>query len=154
MRRSRLLAMGGYDGDVLFENLELIRTVRADGGRIAAPLDLYVRRRRPRPRTSGASGCGRRTTTSRCRCGWRCWLAVVPLLATAFARRRRVGLALGSVGLGAARRAGTTTRRRPPAFPATSSLLAPVWVLERGVCAWLALLQRGCGTAVSATATR
>ena len=27
-------------------------------------------------------------------------------------------------------------------FPATSSLLAPLWVLERGVCAWLAVLQR------------
>jgi hypothetical protein len=27
-------------------------------------------------------------------------------------------------------------------FPATSSLLAPVWVFERGVCAWLAVLQR------------
>ncbi|HEX6153853.1 MAG TPA: hypothetical protein VFZ19_10065, partial [Solirubrobacterales bacterium] len=27
-------------------------------------------------------------------------------------------------------------------FPASSSLLAPVWILERGVCAWLAVLQR------------
>lgn len=27
-------------------------------------------------------------------------------------------------------------------FPATSSLLAPAWILERGVCAWLAVLQR------------
>ena len=34
----------GYDGDVLFENLELIRTVRARGGRVVTPLDCYVRR--------------------------------------------------------------------------------------------------------------
>jgi hypothetical protein len=27
-------------------------------------------------------------------------------------------------------------------FGASISLLAPVWVLERGVCAWLAVLQR------------
>jgi hypothetical protein len=27
-------------------------------------------------------------------------------------------------------------------FPATSSLLAPLWVLERALCAWLAVLQR------------
>jgi len=47
VRRSRFVAMGGYDGDVLFENLELIRTVRADGGRIHSPLDLYVRRLPP-----------------------------------------------------------------------------------------------------------
>jgi hypothetical protein len=47
VRRSRFLAMGGYDGDVLFENLELIRTVRADGGQVDSPLDLYVRRPPP-----------------------------------------------------------------------------------------------------------
>ncbi len=44
VRRSRMLAMGLYDGDVLFENLELIRTVRAHGGSTVAPLDLYVAR--------------------------------------------------------------------------------------------------------------
>ncbi|NUP68640.1 MAG: glycosyltransferase family 2 protein, partial [Nonomuraea sp.] len=44
IRRSFFLAMGGYDGDVLFENLELIRTVRAWGGRELRPPGLYVRR--------------------------------------------------------------------------------------------------------------
>ncbi|MDA0637209.1 glycosyltransferase, partial [Nonomuraea sp. MCN248] len=34
----------GYDGDVLFENLELIRTVRARGGRVVSAPGLYVRR--------------------------------------------------------------------------------------------------------------
>jgi len=36
-------------------------------------------------------------------------------------------------------------RRRasgPTVFPAHASLLAPAWVLERGVCAWLAVLCR------------
>src|ERR1700710_648176 len=47
VRRSRLLEIGGYDGDVLFENLELILTVAAAGGSEAAPLDLYVRRLPP-----------------------------------------------------------------------------------------------------------
>jgi hypothetical protein len=32
VRRSTFTAMGGYDGDVLFENLELSRTIRAAGG--------------------------------------------------------------------------------------------------------------------------
>ncbi|MBB5966693.1 glycosyltransferase [Planomonospora venezuelensis] len=49
VRRSTFLAMGGYDGNVLFENLELIRTVRAHGGRELRPLDLYVRRLPPDP---------------------------------------------------------------------------------------------------------
>ena len=32
VRRAKFTAMGGYDGDAMFENLELIRTVRAAGG--------------------------------------------------------------------------------------------------------------------------
>ncbi|HYN96035.1 MAG TPA: glycosyltransferase, partial [Pilimelia sp.] len=47
VRRATLAATGGYDGDVLFENLELIRTVRAHGGTEARPLGLYVRRQPP-----------------------------------------------------------------------------------------------------------
>ncbi|MDP9387655.1 MAG: glycosyltransferase family 2 protein, partial [Actinomycetota bacterium] len=45
LRRSRFLAAGGYDAECLFENLELIRTIEAAGGKVVAPLDLYVRRR-------------------------------------------------------------------------------------------------------------
>ena len=40
-------ADGGYDGDVLFENLELVRTITAAGGAEAVPLGLYVRRMPP-----------------------------------------------------------------------------------------------------------
>ncbi|HEV2894293.1 MAG TPA: glycosyltransferase family 2 protein, partial [Actinomycetota bacterium] len=47
VRRSLVLGAGGYDGDVLFENLELLRTVRAAGGTVLTPLDLYVRRLPP-----------------------------------------------------------------------------------------------------------
>jgi hypothetical protein len=46
------------------------------------------------------------------------------------------GLAVAAAEVGR-RRAGGATH-----FPATSSLLAPIWILERGVCAWLAVLQR------------
>ncbi|MFD1214780.1 glycosyltransferase, partial [Arthrobacter sp. GCM10027362] len=44
VRREALLAAGGYDGDVLFENLELIRTVTAAGGREVRADDLFVAR--------------------------------------------------------------------------------------------------------------
>lgn len=47
LRRSTFLAMGGYDGDVLFENLELSRTVRAAGGTELCVPDLLVLRRPP-----------------------------------------------------------------------------------------------------------
>jgi hypothetical protein len=154
VRRSRLLAMGLYDGDVLFENLELIRTVRAHGGSTVDPLDLYVARVPP----SAAHFWGQRTRQAyddfALPARMALWLAVVPLLAlAAFGDRIRLSpqpgvakirygvLALVPLAVLAAergrRRAGGTA-----VFPAGSSLLAPVWILERGVCAWLAVLQR------------
>ncbi|WP_188540689.1 glycosyltransferase, partial [Kocuria dechangensis] len=47
VRRSVLLGAGGYDGDVLFENLELVRTVVAAGGRERVALDVLVGRLPP-----------------------------------------------------------------------------------------------------------
>nr|MDQ2631766.1 glycosyltransferase family 2 protein [Actinomycetota bacterium] len=142
VRRSRMLAMGLYDGDVLFENLELIRTVRAHGGSTTSPLDLYVARVPP----SASHFWGQRTRQAyddfALPLRMALWLAVAPLLLLATLRRRS-SLALGPAALSVA--AAELGRRRAGGarvFPATSSLLAPVWILERGVCAWLAALQR------------
>jgi hypothetical protein len=142
VRRSRMLAMGLYDGDVLFENLELIRTVRAHGGSTVAPLDLYVARVPP----SAAHFWGQRTRQAyddfALPARMALWLAVIPWLGLAAARRRpgRI-LAPAALAVAAAergrRRAGGTD-----VFPSTSSFLAPIWILERGICAWLAVLQR------------
>jgi glycosyl transferase family 2 len=137
VRRSRLLAIGLYDGDVLFENLELIRTLRARGGSEIAPLDLYVARVPP----SAAHFWGQRTRQAyddfALPLRMAIWLALLPLLAL----RPRLtplatAIAISLAELG--RRRGGGARY----FPASSSLLAPVWILERGVCAWLAVLQR------------
>ena len=71
-----------------------------------------------------------------------CWLAVCPaLLASALRGRARaiIGAALGAMLLaerGRRRDGGTRV------FPASSSVLAPVWILERGLCAWLAVSER------------
>jgi hypothetical protein len=154
VRRSRMLAMGLYDGDVLFENLELIRTVRAHGGSTVAPLDLYVARVPP----SAAHFWGQRTRQAyddfALPVRMALWLAVVPLVAlAAFGDRIRLspqpGVAKIRYGVTAlvplAVLAAERGRRRAngsAVFPASSSLLAPVWILERGICAWLAVLQR------------
>ncbi|HEY2896066.1 MAG TPA: glycosyltransferase family 2 protein, partial [Gemmatimonadaceae bacterium] len=45
VRRSRLQATNGYDGSVMFENLELVRTVLASGGRERVLYGAYVLRR-------------------------------------------------------------------------------------------------------------
>lgn len=142
VRRSTLRAIGGYDGDVLFENLELIRTIEAAGGRVASPLDLYVRRLPP----SCAHFFGQRTRQAyddfAIPARMTVWLSILPSLAAA-ARFRRlevpVGIAAASVAMAeiGRRRAGGRT-----VFPALTSAVAPVWLAERSVCAWLAVLQR------------
>ncbi|MGN6663032.1 MAG: glycosyltransferase [Solirubrobacterales bacterium] len=142
VRRSRMLAMGLYDGDVLFENLELIRTVRAHGGATVSPLDLYVARVPP----SAAHFWGQRTRQAYDDFAlpprMALWLAVLPLLAWSAVRRRpRPPLAAAGLAVAAAER-GRRRAGGAALFPASSSLLAPAWVLERGLCAWLALLQR------------
>ncbi|HXS33888.1 MAG TPA: hypothetical protein VN758_08975 [Solirubrobacterales bacterium] len=145
--RSAFLAADGYDGDALFENLELMRTICAAGGKVLTPLDLYVARRPP----SVAHFRSQRVRQAYddfaipARIGF--FLAALPLgLAEAAAiphrsaARRNLGaaaLALILAAEGGRRRAGGADR-----FPASSSLLAPVWVAERSLCAWLALAAR------------
>ena len=139
VRRSALLATGGYDGDALFENLELMRTIRAAGGRVATPLDLYVPRRPP----SAAHFLSQRVRQAYddfaipARIG--AFLALTPF-AVHSSRRGRVhhlligalaSIAIAEIGR---RRAGGATR-----FPLSGSLLAPAWVAERSLCSWLAL---------------
>jgi hypothetical protein len=142
VRRSRVLAMGLYDGDVLFENLELIRTVRAHGGRTASPLDLYVARVPP----SASHFWGQRTRQAyddfALPLRMALWLAVVPLLLLSAAKRRAAPPAAAAALSVAAAELGRQRAGGAAFFPATSSLLAPVWILERAVCAWLAVLQR------------
>jgi hypothetical protein len=142
VRRSRMLAMGCYDGDVLFENLELIRTVRAHGGRIASPLDLYVARLPPsashfwsqriRQAYDDFAIPGRMAT----------WLAIPPLLALAMLRRKPAAPAALAVASILAAERGRRRGEGRRVFPARSSFLAPVWILERALCSWLAVAQR------------
>jgi len=139
VRRSALLATGGYDGDSLFENLELMRTIRAAGGRVATPLDLYVSRRPP----SAAHFLSQRVRQAYddfaipARIG--AFLALAPLAAHSSRRGRVHRLLVGALAsmvlaeIGR-RRAGGATR-----FPLSGSLLAPAWVAERSLCSWLAL---------------
>lgn len=151
VRRSRMLAMGLYDGDVLFENLELIRSVRAHGGSATAPLDLYVGRIPPSARHFWGQRTRQAYDDFAIPPRMALWLAIVPLLMLAgrfsqpmvdkVAPPRRLVPAAAALAMALAER-GRRRAGGAAVFPATSSLLAPLWVLERAVCAWLALLQR------------
>ncbi|WP_217913884.1 glycosyltransferase [Miltoncostaea marina] len=139
VRRGQFLAMGGYDGDVLFENLELIRSVEAAGGRVVAPLDLYVRRLPPTTSHFLSQRVRQAYDDFALPARMAAALAVLPGLAlTPRGARGAVaaGLAMGATVLAEAgrRRAGGRV-----VFPASASLLAPAWALERAVCAWLAV---------------
>jgi hypothetical protein len=142
VRRSTLAGVGGYDGDVIFENLELMRTIRAAGGSVISPLDLYVARTPPstghflsqrvRQAYDDFAIPGRMAT----------WLAVLPALGFAVGRRSRrgpLGAGVATVALAELGRRRAGGRQR---FPASASLLAPLWVLERAACSWLAIRDR------------
>ena len=142
IRRSTILGAGGYDGDVLFENLELIRTVEAAGGSVCSPLDLFVARRPP---TAGHFW-GQRTRQAyddfAIPARMTVWLSVLPYLAVCAGRRRLRPLPFGMVSIGLLAEYGRRRAGGRAYFPWKSSLLAPVWVLERGICAWLAVGQK------------
>jgi hypothetical protein len=141
LRRSTFLAMGGYDGDVLFENLELMRTVRAFGGRVVRPRDVYVTRRPP----SAA-----RFRTQRVRQAfddlaqpWRLvtFLATLPVSAVAVSRHGASPLVAAAAGLVAVAECGRRRAGGAAVFPARTSWFAPLWVGERALCSWVALGQ-------------
>ncbi len=138
VRRSTFVEMGGYDGNVLFENLELIRAVRAHGGHECRPLDLYVRRLPPDSARFWSQRVRQAYDDLAQPARMALFLAVLPALAAALPRRPRTVLACAGLTVGLAeigrRRAGG---RR--VFPFGTALFAPVWLLERATCSWLAL---------------
>lgn len=147
VRRSALLATGGYD-PVLFENLELIRTVKAAGGQEKILPDLFVARRPPgrrhflKQRTRQAYddfAQPRRLAAE---------LSLLPVIAAAACLPRRcrgwafLGLAAAPViisGIGRHRNNGAAV------FPFRAVWCAPLWALERAVCIWIALAFRLAG---------
>jgi hypothetical protein len=142
LRRSFLLKTGGYNGDVLFENLELIRTVKAAGGTVVHTPDLFVRRLPP---TAGQFWSQRvRQAYDDLAQPWRLlgFLALGPsaILAAKFRPRLLGAVAAGSMALaesGRRRDSGTAV------FRPASSLFAPLWLCERAACVWAAVARRG-----------
>jgi hypothetical protein len=142
VRRSTFLRSGAYDGRALFENLELMRTVRAAGGSVVTPLDLYVGRRAPRTAHFFSQRVRQAYDDFAIPARIGAFLAIAPLTAELLRRGKGRYLplaALATIGLAelGRRRAGGAER-----FPFSGALLAPAWVGERSLCAWLALGSR------------
>ena len=138
VRRSWLERTAGYDGDVMFENLELMRTVAAAGGEVVTPLDLYVRRLPPTSRHYLSQRVRQAYDDFALPLRMAVWLMLLPLVALA---PRRAGAAVAALSTGVAE-AGRRRAGGARVFAASSAALAPVWVAERALCSWLAVWQR------------
>jgi hypothetical protein len=141
-RKSLFIAMGGYDGDVMFENLELIRTIAAAGGRELAPLDLFVARIPPDTQGFWSQRVRQAYDDLTMPARLLIFLSALPLAIAALATRRTrwvIQAAFASIGLAEVGRRRESGRE---VFPATASLFAPLWVGERAVCSWLAVRSR------------
>jgi hypothetical protein len=127
---------------VLFENLELIRTVAAVGGSEAAPLDLYVPRLPPSARHFRGQRVRQAYDDFALPPRMALWLAIVPGLLVAGVRRRPAPALAAAAAAVAVAEVGRRRAGGCAVFPFAASLLAPLWLLERGVCAWLAVAVR------------
>lgn len=138
LRRSALHGRA-YDTDVLFENLELERTVRAFGGRVVVADDLFVTRHPP---------AFERFLEQRVRQAYDDFaqparlvreLLLLPAIALAVARRRWLTLAGAAVAVAGIAEAGRRRAGGAAVFEPTAALWAPLWAAERAITVWIAV---------------
>jgi hypothetical protein len=138
LRREALLATRGYCGAVLFENLELVRTLAAHGFGVHHARDVFVARRPPSARHFAGQRV-RQAYDSFAHPGrLLAELALLPCLAAAVVRSRGGAAVAAGVAVlvaEAGRRRGQGRR----VFSWLGALYAPLWVAERAVCSWLAV---------------
>jgi hypothetical protein len=142
VRRQAFLTAGCYDGNVLFENLELMRTLRAAGARISPAPDLFVRRLPPdtrqflnqRVRQAYDSLAQPPRLTAE--------LSLLPAALLAVRGRRAWPIACTCACAAALAEVGRRRHGGATAFSWPVSLLAPAWLAERAVCSWLAMACR------------
>ncbi len=139
VRRSRLQATQGYDGSVMFENLELVRTVLAAGGRESVLLGAYVLRRPSTTRHFWSQRVRQAYDEIARPVRFVIQLVVLPAMVTLAVTGHWIAIAsvICAIALAAEigrRRAGATR-----AFPWYTPFFAPAWLAERALCSWLAL---------------
>lgn len=145
-RRSTCLRVGHYDGDVLFDNEEIVRHFAVQGASVGYARDLFIHKRpstfrkwmEQRPRQAYEDFVMRAKTAL--------FMSLVPLalILAAFISMRAALMFVAFVAFGsmllAAR--GLLTDGAYKFFPARVLLYAPLWVLERALSVYWALYWR------------
>ena len=144
LRKEAFLSCRGYCGAVLFENLELARTLTAHGYRVDHARDVFVGRRPPDTRQFLRQRI-RQAYDSRAQpARFALELAGLPLVLLSALRFRRLAVVLAAAIVGVAE-AGRRRDGGRAVFDPQLPLWAPAWALERSMCAWLALGSGWCG---------
>jgi hypothetical protein len=109
---------------------------------VVSPRDLYVARRPPSSEHFFSQRVRQAYDDFAIPARMAAWLAVVPGLAVSLARGQwRIPL-IAAAAISALAELGRRRDGGRRYFPATGSVLAPLWVLERGACAWIAVRDR------------
>jgi hypothetical protein len=145
-RRSAFLRVGHYDGDVLFDNEEIVRHFVMQGAQVHYALDFFILKRPPtfpkwveqRPRQAYEDFVMRAKTAL--------FMSLVPAaLALFLLAGTPAALALAALVSACAVALAVRGIRRDAAykfFPARVALYAPLWVLERALSVYWALYWR------------
>src|SRR5579883_1134378 len=132
----------GYNPDVLFENLELVRTIVARGGRERVARGTYVRRLPPSTRHFISQRVRQAYDEFARPARMAAALAVLPLLASCVLLRSPLPAYAAILGVSALAAAGWLRDGGYRYFPVWAIAAAPLWMLERGACSWLAVYER------------
>lgn len=141
VQRDFLVALGGYDGNVIFENLELIRTVKAGGGRVLYSNDLLIKRLPPSTEHFFSQRVRQAYDDQAQPVRLTFFILVLPLcvllaisspwLIVLFVLTTIITAEIGRRKYGAQKVIGVIC-----------SFYAPAWLLERGICTWIALFSK------------
>jgi len=138
LRREAFVSTRGYCGAVLFENLELIRTLLAHGFEVHHARDLFVARRPPSARHFAGQRIRQAYDSLAQPARLFVELSLLPLLGIGVNRSRWVAPAAALAAMTVAE----VGRRRDGGrrvFSWLATVSAPLWVAERAVCSWFAL---------------
>ena len=145
-RRSTFLRVGHYDGDVLFDNEEIVRHFLLKGADVCFALDLFILKRPPtfrkwleqRPRQAYEDFVMRAKTAL--------FMSLVPLAVLlglfAGARAALGFVAFVSIAAMLCALRGLCRNKADRFFPARLILYAPLWMLERALSVYWALYWR------------